>query len=79
MALSKSETLRRTVLDTAVAISANSGPDAVSMREVAREAGVSHQPLYHYFTDRLGIFAAICEEGFPTCQRPCLSIAHQVT
>ena len=64
MASSKSESLRRTVLDAAVAISAASGPDAISMREVAREAGVSHQAPYHHFTDRSGIFAAICEEGF---------------
>jgi AcrR family transcriptional regulator len=34
------------------------------MREVARKAGVSHQAPYHHFTDRSGIFAAICEEGF---------------
>lgn len=64
MASSKSESLRRTVLDAAVAISATHGPDAISMREVAREAGVSHQAPYHHFTDRSGIFAAICEEGF---------------
>ena len=64
MASTKSESLRRTVLDAAVAISAANGPDAISMREVAREAGVSHQAPYHHFTDRSGIFAAICEEGF---------------
>ena len=64
MASPKSESLRRTVLDAAVAISAANGPDAISMREVAREAGVSHQAPYHHFTDRSGIFAAICEEGF---------------
>lgn len=64
MASPKSESLRRTVLDAAVAISAASGPDAISMREVAREAGVSHQAPYHHFIDRSGIFAAICEEGF---------------
>lgn len=52
------------MVDAAVAISATSGPDAISMREVAREAGVSHQAPYHHFTDRSGIFAAICEEGF---------------
>ena len=64
MASPKSESLRRTVLDAAVAISAANGPDAISMREVAREAGVSHQAPYHHFIDRSGIFAAICEEGF---------------
>jgi AcrR family transcriptional regulator len=56
--------VRRTVLDAALAIIDVQGPDAVSMREVARQAGVSHQAPYHYFRDRAGIFAAISEEGF---------------
>ena len=60
----KTDGLRRQVLDAAVAIAATSGPDAISMREVARLAGVSHQAPYHHFGDRAGIFAAISEEGF---------------
>ncbi len=56
--------VRRAVLDGALAIIATEGADAVSMREVARRAGVSHQAPYHYFGDRAGIFAAISEEGF---------------
>lgn len=64
MAPHKAESLRRAVLDAALAISAETGPDAISMREVAREAGVSHQAPYHHFGDRAGIFAAISEEGF---------------
>ena len=56
--------VRRKVLDAAIEISASDGPDAVSMREVARRSGVSHQAPYHYFGDRAGIFAAIAEEGF---------------
>lgn len=55
---------RRAVLDAAVAMVADGGPDSVSMREVARRAGVSHQAPYHHFTDRSGIFAAIAAEGF---------------
>ena len=54
----------RAVLDAAIEIIATDGPDQVSMREVARRAGVSHQAPYHHFTDRAGIFAAISEEGF---------------
>ncbi|KRO47365.1 MAG: hypothetical protein ABR75_01715 [Acidimicrobiia bacterium BACL6 MAG-120924-bin43] len=64
MAPIKTEPLRRAVLDAALAISAETGPDAISLREVAREAGVSHQAPYHHFGDRAGIFAAISEEGF---------------
>ena len=60
----KTDGLRRQVLDAAVAIAASSGPDVISMREVARLAGVSHQAPYHHFGDRAGIFAAISEEGF---------------
>ena len=54
----------RLVLDAALAIIETSGADSLSMREVARRAGVSHQAPYHYFGDRLGIFAAIAQEGF---------------
>jgi AcrR family transcriptional regulator len=56
--------LERNVLDASLAIIATDGPDALSMREVARRAGVSHQAPYHYFGDRAGIFGAITEEGF---------------
>ena len=64
MSSAKTDGLRRQVLDAAVAIAASSGPDVISMREVARLAGVSHQAPYHHFGDRAGIFAAISEEGF---------------
>lgn len=56
--------VRRLVLDAAIAIIELDGAESLSMREVARRAGVSHQAPYHYFGDRSGIFAAISEEGF---------------
>ena len=56
--------VRRLVLDAAIAIIELEGAESLSMREVARQAGVSHQAPYHYFSDRSGIFAAISEEGF---------------
>lgn len=64
MSVTTSDPLRRVVLDVAVAISRDEGPDAISLRKVARDAGVSHQAPYHHFGDRAGIFAAIAEEGF---------------
>ena len=56
--------VRRLVLDAALDIITSTGAESLSMREVARRAGVSHQAPYHYFGDRSGIFAAISEEGF---------------
>jgi AcrR family transcriptional regulator len=64
MSAATSDPLRRVVLDVAVAIARDEGPDAISLRKVARDAGVSHQAPYHHFGDRAGIFAAIAEEGF---------------
>jgi AcrR family transcriptional regulator len=56
--------VRRLVLDAAIAIIEMDGVESLSMREVARRAGVSHQAPYHYFGDRSGILAVISEEGF---------------
>ncbi|MSV37798.1 MAG: TetR family transcriptional regulator, partial [Actinobacteria bacterium] len=56
--------VRRLVLDAALGIIESDGAESLSMREVARRAGVSHQAPYHYFGDRSGILAAISEEGF---------------
>ena len=51
--------VRRLVLDAAIAIIELEGAESLSMREVARRAGVSHQAPYHYFGDRSGILAAL--------------------
>lgn len=56
--------LRRTVLDASIALVAEQGVRAVSFREVARRAGVSHQAPYHHFGNHLGILRAIAQEGF---------------
>ncbi|MEZ4300344.1 MAG: TetR/AcrR family transcriptional regulator [Polyangiaceae bacterium] len=56
--------LRRTILDASVALVAEQGVRAVSFREVARRAGVSHQAPYHHFGNHHGILEAIAREGF---------------
>ncbi|MBS2019690.1 MAG: TetR/AcrR family transcriptional regulator [Deltaproteobacteria bacterium] len=52
------------MLAAAVDLIDEGGLDRLSMREVARAAGVSHQAPYHYFADREAILAAIAEAGF---------------
>jgi AcrR family transcriptional regulator len=56
--------VRGRVLNAAVKLIDRGGLAGLSMREVARAAGVSHQAPYHYFEDREAIFAALAEEGF---------------
>ena len=61
--------LRARILHASVALIDEQGLGSLSMREVARRAGVSHQAPYHHFEDRAAILAAICEEGFGELRR----------
>lgn len=61
--MGKSE-LRDTILRTAVDHVAEFGPDSLSFRKLAADAGVSHQAPYHHFEDRRGVFRAIAFDGF---------------
>lgn len=56
--------VRASVLAAAIEIVENEGLGALSMREVARRAGVSHQAPYHYFADRGDVLAHIAIDGF---------------
>ncbi|WP_394842486.1 TetR/AcrR family transcriptional regulator [Pendulispora brunnea] len=56
--------VRARVLEAAVQLIDEGGLASLSMREVARRAGVSHQAPYHYFPDRESILAAVAEQGF---------------
>ena len=56
--------LRERVLNASVELIEEAGLGALSMREVARRAGVSHQAPYHHFADREAILAAVAERGF---------------
>ena len=56
--------LRQELLLTSRELLAEGGPGALSMREVARRAGCTHQAPYHYFKDREVILAVLVVEGF---------------
>ncbi|MFE9726559.1 TetR/AcrR family transcriptional regulator [Streptomyces sp. NPDC005794] len=56
--------LRRAVLTAALDVIAADGPDALSLRDLARRAGVSHAAPAHHFKDRTGLLTAVAAEGY---------------
>jgi AcrR family transcriptional regulator len=56
--------LRRALLDAAVAAIEESGPAALSLRDLARRAGVSHAAPTHHFGDKAGLLTALAAEGY---------------
>lgn len=56
--------LRAVILAEAARLVAERGADRISLRELAREAGVSHAAPAHHFTDRRGLFTALATQGF---------------
>lgn len=56
--------LRSTILAHAAELVAERGADGISLRELARSAGVSHAAPAHHFTDRRGVFTALATEGY---------------
>ncbi len=68
--------LRSELLRTSRQLLDESGPGALSMREVARRAGCTHQAPYHYFANREAILAALVHEGFDELADR-LALAHE--
>ncbi|PTL85401.1 TetR/AcrR family transcriptional regulator [Vitiosangium sp. GDMCC 1.1324] len=56
--------LRRALLDASLALISEEGFGALSLREVARRAGVTHAAPYRHFADKEALLAAVAEEGF---------------
>jgi AcrR family transcriptional regulator len=61
--------LRSRILAASVALLETEGLAAMSMREVARRAGVTHQAPYHHFADRESILAELVTDGFTELTR----------
>lgn len=55
---------RASILEAASAVFAEKGIDGVSMRQIAREIGVSATALYRHFDSKGALLAAVCEAGF---------------
>lgn len=56
--------LRRALLDSALMLIERDGPKGVSLRSVARLAGVSPAAPYRHFPGKEGLLAAVAEDGF---------------
>lgn len=56
--------LKNALLEAALAQIARQGARALSLREVARETGVSHASAYRHFPNKESVLATIAEHGF---------------
>jgi AcrR family transcriptional regulator len=56
--------LREAAIEAAVAEVERVGAAGVSMRAIARSAGVTHAALAYQFGDKSGLFTAVATEGF---------------
>jgi AcrR family transcriptional regulator len=56
--------LRAVLLEQAEALLRDGGVDALSLRELARQAGVSHGAPRSHFIDRQALLEALAERGF---------------
>ncbi|WP_245570342.1 TetR/AcrR family transcriptional regulator [Microbacterium luticocti] len=56
--------LREHLLSAAADEIARNGPETLSLRELARRAGVTHGAPAHHFGSRRGLFTALAMEGF---------------
>lgn len=61
--------LRTTLLQVGSELLEREGLDALTMRGVARAAGVSHAAPYHHFADKTALLGAIAVQGFEALDR----------
>lgn len=56
--------LRQALIDVAVRVVARHGIDALNLRQLAAQAGVTAGAPYHHFANRKALLSAIAEQGF---------------
>jgi AcrR family transcriptional regulator len=56
--------LRRVLVATALELAEEQDVSNLTLREVARRAGVTHSAPYHHFPTKESLLAAVAEEGF---------------
>lgn len=66
---SRTPMLRRRVLDAALEILAESGPDFLNLRAIAERTGMAVASLYNYFADKDELVAQLAIQGFEQLER----------
>ena len=61
--------LAEALVEAAVARLEADGAEALSLRELARDAGVNHRAVYRHFPDKLSLLARVAEEGWRRLER----------
>lgn len=67
--------LHNALVDAAIALIRQDGPNALSLRAVARQAGVSHTAPYRHFADKHALLETIALGGFRELSRAMKSAA----
>jgi len=61
--------LAEALVEAAVARLEADGVEALSLRGLARDAGVNHRAVYRHFPDKLSLLARVAEEGWRRLER----------
>jgi AcrR family transcriptional regulator len=72
MHISEPANLRERLLEAGKALLATRGPEELSLREVARACGVSHNAPYRHFKNKEELLAALAEQGYRQMSAECL-------
>ena len=65
------EEMQGRILEAALALLQQDGPEGVSIRKIADRIGVSHMLLYSYFENRAAILQALRDRGFKEMEAFC--------
>ena len=68
--------LRSALLDAALTVINEAGSSQLTIREVARRAGVSHTAPYRHFADKDELIVAVVEQGFELLQQTMQALQH---
>ena len=61
--------LSEALIQAAIVRLESDGADALSLRELAHDAGVNHRAIYRYFPDKLSLLARVAEDGWRRMER----------